>query len=161
TTRNLTVTLSPSSGAVTTVQYLVAGGTATPGSSCPGPDYVTVPPNTTTGTLTFPIGTPTQTIPFTGCGAPSFEKDDTIVVVISNPSNATIPPAANQGTLTITNDDAPVAANDSYTTNEDTPLNVTAPGVLGNDTDVDSIGLTATLVTGPTHGTLTLNADGS
>jgi hypothetical protein len=32
---------------------------------------------------------------------------------------------------------APVAVNDSYTTNEDTALGVAAPGILGNDTDVD------------------------
>ena len=57
--------------------------------------------------------------------------------------------------------DAPVAVNDSYTTDEDTPLTWPAPGVLGNDTDVDGDPLTAVLVTGPTHGTLTLNADGS
>ena len=57
--------------------------------------------------------------------------------------------------------DAPVAVNDSYATDEDTPLTVAAPGVLGNDTDVDSAILTAVLVTGPTHGTLTLNGDGS
>ena len=48
-----------------------------------------------------------------------------------------------------------------YSTNEDTPLTVAAPGVLGNDTDVDGPTLTAVLVTGPAHGTLTLNADGS
>jgi hypothetical protein len=35
------------------------------------------------------------------------------------------------------------------------------PGVLSNDTDVDSDPLTAVLVTGPTDGTLTLNNDGS
>ena len=57
--------------------------------------------------------------------------------------------------------DAPVAVNDSYSTNEDTPLTVNAPGVLGNDTDVDGDSLTAVLVTGPTHGTLTLNSNGS
>jgi VCBS repeat-containing protein len=57
--------------------------------------------------------------------------------------------------------DAPVAVNDSFTTNEDTALNVGAPGVLGNDTDIDSAMLTAALVTGPAHGTLTLNSDGS
>jgi hypothetical protein len=33
--------------------------------------------------------------------------------------------------------DAPVAVNDSYSTNEDTVLTVAAPGVLGNDTDQD------------------------
>src|SRR5207302_693485 len=39
-------------------------------------------------------------------------------------------------TVTAVND-APVAVADSYSTNEDTALTVAAPGVLGNDTDVD------------------------
>jgi VCBS repeat-containing protein len=56
---------------------------------------------------------------------------------------------------------APVASNDTYTTAEDTPLNVAVPGVLGNDTDVDSPTLTAILVAGPSHGTLTFNSNGS
>jgi predicted outer membrane repeat protein len=56
---------------------------------------------------------------------------------------------------------APVANNDSYSTNEDTALNVPAPGVLGNDSDADSDSLTAILVSGPAHGTLTLNPNGS
>jgi VCBS repeat-containing protein len=38
---------------------------------------------------------------------------------------------------------------------------VAAPGVLGNDTDPDADPLTAVLVSGPGHGTLTLNANGS
>ena len=63
-------------------------------------------------------------------------------------------------TVTAVND-APVAVNNSYSTNEDTPLTVNAPGVLGNDTDVESSTLTAVLVSGPAHGTLTLNANGS
>src|SRR5205823_4843610 len=57
--------------------------------------------------------------------------------------------------------DTPVAANDSYTTYEDTPLTVTAPGVLTNDSDVDGDSLTAILVSSPSNGGLTLNADGS
>ena len=57
--------------------------------------------------------------------------------------------------------DAPVASNDSYATAEDTALTVAAPGVLSNDTDVDGNALTAVLVSGPAHGTLTLNANGS
>jgi ELWxxDGT repeat protein/VCBS repeat-containing protein len=57
--------------------------------------------------------------------------------------------------------DAPVAANDSYGAVEDTPLVVAAPGVLANDSDVDGDSLSAVLVTGPAHGTLTLNANGS
>jgi VCBS repeat-containing protein len=54
---------------------------------------------------------------------------------------------------------APVASNDSYATNEDIVLTVTAPGVLGNDTDSDP--LTAELISGPISGTLSLNANGS
>ena len=56
--------------------------------------------------------------------------------------------------------DAPVATNDSYGTNEDGVLAIAAPGVLTNDTDVDSATLTAALVAGPSHGTLTINANG-
>ena len=59
--------------------------------------------------------------------------------------------------------DAPVAVNDSYTTNEDTTLikSTLVTGIVGNDSDVEGSALTATLVAGPTHGTLTLNANGT
>src|SRR5206468_2023500 len=57
--------------------------------------------------------------------------------------------------------DAPVAVNDAYTVNEDTMLSIGAPGVLANDSDVDANPLTAILVSGPSHGSLTLHADGS
>jgi VCBS repeat-containing protein len=64
--------------------------------------------------------------------------------------------------LTVTPvNDAPVAVDDSYITNEDTTLTVAAASVLANDSDVDSAALTASLVSGPAHGTVTLNADGS
>ncbi|MEZ5469841.1 MAG: Ig-like domain-containing protein [Lysobacterales bacterium] len=55
----------------------------------------------------------------------------------------------------------PVAVNDSYSTLEDTVLNVAAPGVLGNDSDPDGDPITAQLVAGPTKGVLTLNPNGS
>lgn len=65
-------------------------------------------------------------------------------------------------TVTITvSANVPTANDDGYTTAEDTPLLVSAPGVLGNDTDPNSDPLTATLASGATHGTLTLNGDGS
>ena len=57
---------------------------------------------------------------------------------------------------TVTNQ-APVAAGDAFSTAEDTVLTVAAPGVLGNDSDPDGDPLTAALVTGPSHGSLTLN----
>ena len=58
--------------------------------------------------------------------------------------------------------DPPTAGADGYTIAEDTLLTVTAPGVLGNDADPDvATTLSAVLVSGPAHGVLTLNADGS
>src|SRR5690606_19796781 len=57
--------------------------------------------------------------------------------------------------------DAPVAVADGYSTNEDNVLSVAAPGVLGNDSDVEGTALTAVLGTGVSNGSLTLNANGS
>ncbi len=54
---------------------------------------------------------------------------------------------------------APVAADDSYAVDEDGTLSVTAPGVLANDTDGNGDDLDAVLVSGPAHGTLTLDAE--
>jgi hypothetical protein len=57
---------------------------------------------------------------------------------------------------------APSAVDDAYTTNEDTPRVVSAAlGLLANDVDPDNDALTARLVTGPSSGSLTLNANGS
>jgi hypothetical protein len=55
----------------------------------------------------------------------------------------------------------PVAADDGYFVDEDHTLAVAALGGLDNDTDVVADRLTAVLVSGPTHGTLALAADGS
>src|SRR6185312_15691234 len=55
----------------------------------------------------------------------------------------------------------PTAGNDAYSTAINTALSVTAPGVLANDSDPNNAPLTAVLVAGPAHGTLTLNANGS
>jgi hypothetical protein len=71
---------------------------------------------------------------------------------------------SNVATVTITVDpvnDAPVGVDDSYTTNQNTSLNVAVPGVLGNDADTDGDTLTTTLETAPGNGSLTLNLDGS
>ncbi len=55
----------------------------------------------------------------------------------------------------------PTANNDSYATDQNHALNVAAPGVLANDTDNEHDPLTAAKVSGPAHGTLTLNSNGS
>jgi VCBS repeat-containing protein len=53
---------------------------------------------------------------------------------------------------------APVAKADSVTLDEDTTVKI---NVLANDTDAEGDTLTATIVTGPAHGKLVKNADGS
>jgi hypothetical protein len=55
----------------------------------------------------------------------------------------------------------PVATPDWYRLDEDTPLSVSAPGVLGNDYDPDGDALTAVLDSPPLSGTLDLRLDGS
>ena len=56
---------------------------------------------------------------------------------------------------------APVATPDSYVLDEDGILVVAPAGVLANDPDANNDPLTALLIAGPQHGTLTLNANGS
>src|SRR5207237_1181897 len=41
------------------------------------------------------------------------------------------------------------------------PLAIAAPGLLANDTDIDSPVLTAVKTSNPSHGTVVVNADGS
>ena len=74
--------------------------------------------------------------------------------------------AADSGAATVTVtvtpvNDAPVALDDTYTTTQGVPLVVTAPGLLGNDTDAEGGTLTAAVVRRPANGTVTVNADGS
>ncbi len=57
--------------------------------------------------------------------------------------------------------DAPTAGADSYSLTAESPLNLSLPGVLTNDHDVDGDPLTAALVLDPTHGVLVFNSDGS
>ncbi len=62
------------------------------------------------------------------------------------------------------NNQPPTAVGDSYTTTVGGVINTTLsnlPSVLANDTDPNFDPLEAILVSGPSHGTLSLNADGS
>jgi arylsulfatase A-like enzyme len=90
--------------------------------------------------------------------APDFFGTDTFTYAASNGTYAT--PATV--TVMVTNTlDAPIAIADSYVAHNPGALNVTAPGILENDIDIDQTGLTASLVSGPDHGALILNPDGS
>ena len=78
-----------------------------------------------------------------------------------DPDLQTMPPACITATVNITvtpTNDAPVATDDTGSTPEDTPLN---GDVSINDSDLDGDPLTATPVTQPTNGTLTLNPNGT
>lgn len=101
----------------------------------PTPTLTSTPTSTPTPTST---STPTPTSTSTSTSTPT-----------STPTNT---PIANN---------APVAADDQYSVQQGNTLTVAAPGVLANDTDTEGNPLTAIFVTGPTQGSLQLNADGS
>src|SRR5262249_40861994 len=56
--------------------------------------------------------------------------------------------------------DPPVSAPDTYSTSAGSPLTISAPGLLANDTDIDSPTLTAIKASDPAHGTLVLSTNG-
>nr|WP_264010167.1 cadherin-like domain-containing protein [Mycolicibacterium flavescens] len=103
------------------------------------------------GTLNFnPDGT------FTYTPNANYSGTDSFTYSVSDGQGGTA-----TGTVTITVsavNDAPVANNDSFVTDEDSPL---AGNVLDNDTDIEGNTLTAAVVSGPSRGTLNFNADGS
>lgn len=64
------------------------------------------------------------------------------------------------GSVTITvNNTAPIATDDTLTVQQNSSNNT--GNVLGNDTDADSDVLSASLVSGPAHGTVSVQTDGS
>jgi hypothetical protein len=91
------LTLSAASGRTVTVNYTTANGTASSSS-----DYVA-----RTGTVSFAAGTLSQVVSVTVNGDTTVEPNETFVVNLSAPVNATVSDA--QGVATLTNDDsAPV-----------------------------------------------------
>jgi subtilisin family serine protease len=66
---------------------------------------------------------------------------------------------SNEATVTISVqavNDAPVAIQDAFETDEDTKLIITKESLLSNDTDIDSMSLYLTAVSNPIHGTVRL-----
>ena len=93
----ITVTLSAASGRQVTVRYADAGtGTATSGT-----DYAAI----TAGALTFAAGTTSRTFSVLVTGDTVNEPNETVVVTLSSPTNATISATAGSATGTITDDD--------------------------------------------------------
>ena len=121
TAATFTVTLSQAHVVPVTVTYATANGTATAGS-----DYTAIAATV----LTFPAGTTSLPVTVTVLGDTTTEPNETFVVNLTAPGNATIADA--QGVGTITNDDAgPVV------------VTVTLPISAGGD-DVNENGTTLT-----------------
>ncbi|MFO0958393.1 MAG: cellulose binding domain-containing protein [Isosphaeraceae bacterium] len=95
TTLPFTVSLSAASRATVTVAYATSNGTAAAGS-----DY-----QATSGTLTFAPGETSKTLNVRVTGDTVVEPDETLNLVLSNPSGAILGRAQAVGT--IRNDDAP------------------------------------------------------
>ena len=94
-------------------------------------------------------------------GTPDDPNNGTISikVIATDTSNAT---ANDTFDLTVTPvNDAPVAGDDSASTNQNTPLTLLAADLLANDTDVDSSTLSITAVSNAVNGTVTLNGSGN
>ncbi len=146
-----TVSLSAASARDISVAYNTYDTTAAAGA-----DYTGV-----SGSLPFPPGTISRTLTVAILDDTISEDDETFTLTLSSPVNATLAAADGVGTILDDDNAPPVAADDAYTTTEDTPLSVTAPqGVLANDTDAESDPLTATLAAAPAVGALAFAADG-
>lgn len=97
---------------------------------------------------------------FTYVPAPQFSGTVTFTYRISDGKAES---ATATVTVTVQNqNDPPVAIADSFEVMEDTTLQVNAGGgVLANDNDEENDTLSARVIAGPSHGTLTLTRDGS
>ncbi|HOT13928.1 MAG TPA: Ig-like domain-containing protein [Bacteroidales bacterium] len=94
-------------------------------------------------------------------GALDYETKSSYTLTVHVSDGVTSDDATITINITNVNDNAPVSTVDSYTVAEGGSLNISAPGVLANDNDVDGDALFAVLVSGTTHGSLAFNADGS
>ncbi len=110
-----TVTLSAASGQGVTVGYTTANGSASSGA-----DYTT-----TSGTLTFAAGVTTQPVTVPALGDLLDEQNETFLVNLSGPTNATLGDGQGQGTIT-DNDPTPSLTINDVSVTEGTGSTTTA-----------------------------------
>jgi uncharacterized repeat protein (TIGR01451 family) len=104
-TAAITVTLNTASGLPVTVTYATSDGTATAG---PSGDYTAA-----SGALTFPPGATSRVFTVTIINDTLYENNETVLLTLSNPTNATIT-GTNPATLTIVDDDPPPTVRFEY-----------------------------------------------
>ena len=120
---------------------------------------------TTVGRATSPSN---GTVVVNGDGTVTYTPDldfvglDSLTYTIDDNDGATSNVATVYITITNINDD-PIAVNDTTSTNEDTLLMISAPGVLANDGDPDGdpLSVTGHDAVSVNGGTVTVNPDGS
>jgi hypothetical protein len=114
------------------IQYAITGGTATAGDG----DYQ----NFASGTADFTAGGPLfQDISVSVNGDSKVELDETVIVTLSNPVNASIAGGMGAGTGTVTNDDQGVItiSNPTVTEGDAGALNASFSITLNNPADAD------------------------
>ena len=145
---------------VTDEDITVAGNVVTDGTPDSDPDGGLVPGATvvtdvSNGTLTLsPDGS------FTYTPDADFNGSDSFTYTVTD-DDGDVSKAATVTIGVSPVNDPPVASDDGYFTEEDTPLLVPAPGVSANDTDPDLDPLSTVLLSDVSNGSLVLNADGS
>jgi VCBS repeat-containing protein len=180
-------TIVVSAGAFSQLLVVLPGQTSAPGAPTGRVGTATNQPAHTSFTITVlsvdawwnPV-TSTDTVAITSSDPVAVQPPNsalaagsqTFSVTLETPGTATVTAtdatdgsktANTSSTITVTNT-APSATNDAYAVIQDNSAGIAAPGVLSNDTDAESQALsvgTPRPVSGPAHGSLTLNADGS
>ncbi len=126
------------------------GGEAFTYSIVGGPDFAN-----------FTIGGPQSDELFIDDGVLDFETKATYRVIVRTTDSAGNTYDELQA-ISVTNvNENPVAADDSVSTNEDTPLVINAATLLANDSDVDLDTLTIAGFTQPANGSVVDNGDGT
>src|SRR5262249_16047142 len=160
TNAGFTGSLSAASGLPTTVAVATANGVTNPATA--GTDYTSV-----AATLTFAPGVTTQLITVAVTGDAVFEVNETFLVNLASPTNATI--LDGQGVGTITNDDPPptlsindVSVTEGNTGTTNAVFTVTLNGASALPATVsfataDGTATTANLDYAAASGTLTFN----
>jgi parallel beta-helix repeat protein len=115
------------------------------------------------GTDTLQGGGGTNTlVGSTGSGTTTFvDNGGTNTLVGGTGDNVFVPGSGHTTFTTPPASVAPIVFADTYNGTVNGVLNVAAAGVLANDLSANGRAITAVLASGPSHGTLTLNADGS
>jgi hypothetical protein len=115
------------------------------------------------GTDTLQGGGGTNTlVGSTGGGTTTFvDNGGTNAVIAGTGTNTIIPGTGHTTVQPPSGVVAPIVFNDGYTMSVNGTLNVAAAGVLANDFSANGQAISAVLLAGPTHGSVTLNANGS